>query len=138
MIDLKITSDPLAVDHCFNKINDPTCGGVDLFAGTVRNHTNNKKVVRLEYEAYESMALSEMQKIADHAIGQWNIKNILIHHRTGTLHIGDIAVIIAATAPHRQAAFDACRYAINTLKQTVPIWKKEIFEDGEEWISAHA
>lgn len=138
MIDIEITPNPLVVDQCFNKVSDPECGGVDIFMGTVRNHTNNKRVVRLEYEAYESMALNEMKKIADHATNRWPIKNILIHHRTGTLHIGDIAVIIATNAPHRQAAFDACHYAINTLKQTVPIWKKEVFEDGEEWVSAHA
>src|SRR6185437_6489087 len=114
------------------------CSGMAVFIGTVRNKTKERRVVSLEYECYVSMALKEMRKIADDAIGLWKIKNILIYHRTGILQIGETAVIIAVNAPHREAAFDACRYAIDTLKKTVPIWKKEVFEDGEEWVSAQA
>ena len=83
------------------------------------------------------MALSEMRKIADDTLVKWPVDKIVIHHRTGTLNIGDVAVVIAVSAAHRDAAFGACRYAIDTLKQTVPIWKKEVFEDGEAWVAAH-
>ncbi|MDP4130268.1 MAG: molybdenum cofactor biosynthesis protein MoaE [Bacteroidota bacterium] len=138
MIDLKISDEPLDAAACIAKATEAECGGVAVFIGTVRNKTKERRVVRLEYECYMSMALKEMKKIADDAIGLWKIKNILIYHRTGILHIGETAVIIAVNAPHREAAFDACRYAIDTLKKTVPIWKKEVFEDGEEWVSAHA
>jgi molybdopterin synthase catalytic subunit len=83
------------------------------------------------------MALSEMKKIADDAKAKWPVNKILIHHRTGILGVGEVPVVIAVSAAHRDAAFDACRYAIDTLKQTVPIWKKEVFEDGEHWVAAH-
>lgn len=137
MIDLKISSEPLDTATCIEKATDAECGGVVVFIGTVRNKTKERKVIRLEYECYESMALKEMKKIANNAIGLWKIKNVLIHHRTGILHIGDSAVVIVVNAPHREAAFDACRYAIDTLKNTVPIWKKEVYDDGEEWVASH-
>jgi len=111
-------------------------GGIDVFIGTVRNATKGKRVVRLEFEAYEPMAIAEMQKIAEHAFEKWPVQKVLIHHRTGILNIGEVPVIIAVSAAHRAAAFDACRYIIDTLKQTVPIWKKEVFEDGEVWVAA--
>jgi molybdopterin synthase catalytic subunit len=138
MIDLQILSKPLNIPDCIKKVASPECGSTELFIGTARNKTNGKRVIRLEYECYESMALKEMQKIADDTIRRWEIENVLIHHRTGILSIGNIAVIVAVSAPHREASFEACRYAIDTLKKTVPIWKKEVFEDGEEWVSAHA
>ncbi|TAM99878.1 MAG: molybdenum cofactor biosynthesis protein MoaE [Chitinophagaceae bacterium] len=138
MTDLKISSEPLDIISCIGKVKNLQCGGMDIFIGTIRNKTKEKKVVRLEYEAYEPMALKEMKKIAEYALQLWPVENILIHHRVGVLKTGDIAVIVAVCAPHREAAFDACRYAIDTLKKTVPIWKKEVFEDGEEWVAAHA
>lgn len=107
-----------------------------MFIGTVRNATKGRRVLRLEFEAYEKMAISELQKLADQALRQWPVQRIVIHHRTGVLQVGEIPVIIAVAATHREAAFDACRYLIDTLKQTVPIWKKEVFEDGEVWVSA--
>lgn len=137
MIDIKITDQPLDVSECIAIASDVACGGMATFIGTVRNKTQNKKVVRLEYEGYESMAIKEIKKIADQAIVSFGVKNIVIHHRIGILLPGDIAVIIVVNAPHRDASFDACRLSIDTLKQTVPIWKKEVFENGEEWVSAH-
>ncbi len=113
----------------------PEAGGIDIFIGTVRNHTKGRAVVRLEFEAYDRMAISEMNKIAAEIMVRWPLHKVLIHHRTGILQVGEIPVIIAISAPHRDAAFTACRYAIDTLKQTVPIWKKEIFEDGEQWVT---
>jgi molybdopterin synthase catalytic subunit len=108
-----------------------------VFIGTVRNATKAKTVVCLEFEAYEPMALAEMEKIIRQAFEKWPVQKALIHHRVGVLQVGEVPVIIAVSAAHRAAAFEACRYIIDTLKQTVPIWKKEIFEDGEVWVAAH-
>lgn len=109
-------------------------GGVVLFVGTVRNQTGGRAVTRLEYQAYPAMAKAEMAKVADRACAEHGASSVDIAHRVGTLQIGDAAVAIVARAPHRGAAFDACRFAIDLLKQTVPIWKKEVFEDGEVWV----
>ena len=132
-----ISSNALNIPSCIDWVMSPESGGIDVFIGTVRNKTKDKTVVRLEFEAYEKMAMAEMEKIAAYAGSKWPIQKLLIHHRTGVLAIGEIPVIIAVSAAHRDAAFEACRYVIDTLKQTVPVWKKEIFEDGEVWVSAH-
>ena len=137
MIDIKISSEPLDVSSCIAWSMSPEAGGIDVFIGAVRNMTKGKTVVRLEFEAYESMALKEMEKIAAYALAKWPVHKILIHHRTGVLGVGEIPVIIAVSAAHRGAAFEACRYAIDTLKGTVPIWKKEVFDDGGHWVAAH-
>jgi molybdopterin synthase catalytic subunit len=136
-IDIKISVDPLQIQSCIDWVMSPQCGGINVFIGTVRNVTKGKKVLRLEFEAYQSMAMSEMNKIAKDVLEKWPVQKILIHHRTGILQTGEVPVIIAVAAAHRDAAFDACRYTIDTLKQTVPIWKKEVFEDGEIWVAAH-
>lgn len=115
----------------------PQSGGIDVFIGTVRDATKGKRVVRLEFEAYKSMALSEMYKIAEQAFSKWPVQKLVIHHRIGILEVGEVPVIIAVSCAHRDATFEACRYLIDTLKKTVPIWKKEIFEDGEVWVAAH-
>jgi molybdopterin synthase catalytic subunit len=115
----------------------PQSGGIDIFIGTVRDSTKGKKVLRLEFEAYEPMALKEMEKIANHAFEKWPVQRLLVYHRTGILEVGEVPVIIAVSCAHRDAAFEACRFVIDTLKQTVPIWKKEVFEDGETWVAAH-
>ncbi len=114
----------------------PECGGIVTFIGTVRNHSKGRSVVRLEFEAYERMAVSEMQKIADRALDKFDIQKVAIFHRVGVLEIGEVPVIISVSAHHRKAAFQACEFAIDTLKETVPIWKKEVLDDGEVWISA--
>ncbi|MGI8583930.1 MAG: molybdenum cofactor biosynthesis protein MoaE [Chitinophagaceae bacterium] len=136
-IDIKISVDPLQIQSCIDWVMSQQCGGINVFIGTVRNVTKRKKVLRLEFEAYQSMAISEMNKIAADVLKKWPVQKILIHHRTGILQTGEVPVIIAVAAAHRDAAFDACRYTIDTLKQTVPIWKKEVFEDGEIWVAAH-
>ena len=135
MTNIKISPDPLNIQSCIDWAMSPQVGGIDVFIGTVRDTTKGKKVVRLEFEAYESMALKEMEKIAAEILAKWPVHKVLIHHRTGILSVGEVPVIIVVSAAHRAAAFDACRYAIDTLKQTVPIWKKEIFEDGAEWVT---
>jgi molybdopterin synthase catalytic subunit len=137
MIDIKISIEALDIQACIDAVMSPESGGIDVFIGTVRNATKGKQVVRLEFEAYEKMAVSELNKIAEEVVKRWPVHKIVIHHRTGVLEVGEVPVIIAVSAAHRAAAFDACRYTIDTLKQTVPIWKKEVFEDGEVWVAAH-
>lgn len=137
MIDIQLLTAPLDTDTCARLVADPGAGGTTLFIGTVRNQTKGREVLRLEFEAYAPMAIQEMRKIAEQATQKWDALHIAIHHRVGVLDIGDIAVIIAVATPHRAAAFAACQYAIDTLKLTVPIWKKEIFADGEVWVAAH-
>jgi len=137
MVEIKILSESLDVATCTKKVQDDAAGGISVFVGTVRNHTQGRTVLRLEFEAYEAMAISEMKKIALAMQNKWDCYHICMYHRIGTLAIKDIAVIIAVSCAHRKTAFEACQFAIDTLKQTVPIWKKEIFENGEEWVSAH-
>lgn len=136
-ISIKITSDHLNLQTCIDFVQDDASGGIATFIGTVRNHTKDKEVKRLDFSAYEPMAIKEMQKIAEKAINQFSISKIAIHHAVGNLLIGDVPVIIAVSSAHRGASFDACQFAIDTLKETVPIWKKEHFEDGEVWVNAH-
>ncbi len=137
MIDIQLKDQTLLPQDCIDFVACPKAGGSSLFIGTVRDNTKGKQVLRLEFEAYAPMAVSEMKKIAIQVKEKWQAEKVAIHHRTGTLAIGDIAVIIAVATPHRKAAFEACAFAIDTLKETVPIWKKEIFEDGEVWVAAH-
>jgi molybdopterin synthase catalytic subunit len=137
MTSIDISSLPLMLMDSFNMTSTPDAGGQAIFIGTVRNQTQNKKVVKLVFEAYTPMALKEMQKISLTLEERWGALKVVIHHRVGELLVGDVAVIIAVSTPHRAAAFEACQYAIDTLKETVPIWKKEFFEDGEIWVAAH-
>ncbi len=113
-------------------------GGVVTFVGTVRDHSRGHEIEFLEYEAYPAMAEREMEKIAEEAASRWPGTRVAIAHRVGHLAIGDAAVVIAAVAPHRAEAFEACRFAIDTLKVTVPIWKKEKATDGAYWVDDHA
>ena len=135
--EIKISASTLNISDCIDWVMSPQAGGIDVFIGTVRDATKGKEVLSLEFESYEAMAIKEMEKIAQQAFDKWPVQKILIHHRTGVLQIGEVPVIIAVAAAHRNAAFDVCRYIIDTLKQTVPIWKKEFFEDGEVWVAAH-
>ena len=131
-----LSENALSEQSCLDFVKSDDSGGIVTFVGTVRNQTKGKQVLRLDFEAYEPMAIAEMQKIAEAAIERFSLKKIAIHHRAGSLSIGEIPVVIAVSAAHRGAAFRACEFAIDTLKDTVPIWKKEIFEDGEVWVSA--
>ena len=137
MIDIHLTENVLDPDKVLKAVADPSAGGTAVFVGTVRDQTKGKKVVRLEFEGYAPMAKKEMKKIAEQVVEKWQALHVSIHHRTGTLEIGEVPVVIAVATPHRKAAFEACEYAIDTLKETVPIWKKEIFKDGEIWVAAH-
>jgi len=134
---LALSTKPIQVDQVINSVESAESGAINIFVGTVRNQTKEKKVVRLEFEAYEKMALNEMNRICDAAIKQWPIIKISIVHAVGILKVGDIPVIIAVSTPHRKASFEACEFVIDELKKTVPIWKREFFEDGEVWVSAN-
>ncbi len=112
----------------------PEAGGIDMFLGTTRNHSEGKKVIKLEYEAYSPMALKLMGEMEGEIRKRWNIHKISIVHRIGVVPVMEASVAIAVSATHRKEAFEACRYAIDELKKRVPIWKKEIFEDGEVWV----
>ncbi len=114
-------------------IKKPEDGAVVTFDGIVRNHTRGRRTLYLEYEAYEEMALRQMQGLAERAIADFKVRDVAIVHRLGRLEIGETSVLIVVASAHRQAAFTACRWIIDTLKKTVPIWKKEHFEDGAVW-----
>lgn len=136
-IQILLSSSGLDVNLSRSFVSIPEAGGVVIFEGLVRNHTRGKEVLRLEFEAYESMAISELQKIAAEAFSRFDLHRISIQHRVGVLGVGELPVVIAVSASHRKSAFESCEYVIDRLKETVPIWKKEIFSDGEEWVSAH-
>ena len=137
MTDVQLLDTPLDIQACIGAVLWPGAGGIDVFIGTVRNQTKGRDVVRLEFEAYASMALREMNAIAAEAMERWPVQRIVLHHRIGMLEVGEVPVVIAVAAAHRAAAFDACRYIIDTLKERVPIWKKEVFSDGASWVAAH-
>jgi molybdopterin synthase catalytic subunit len=134
---VSLTTNPIDVASAVTYLQSEKAGAIDFFLGVVRDNTQDRPVDRLDYEAYDRMAISEMQKIVDEAKQRWGILRCVVVHRTGTLRIGEIAVLIGVATAHRADAFDACRYIIDTIKQTVPIWKKEIFSDGEVWVNAH-
>jgi molybdopterin synthase catalytic subunit len=134
---IKITSDKLNLQECYRFVEDDSCGGISTFIGTVRNDTQGKEVTQLDFSTYKPMAIKEMQKIAELTLEKFDIYKIAVHHAEGVLKIGDIPVIIAVSSKHRKAAFAACEFAIDTLKETVPIWKKEYFSDGVVWVNAH-
>ena len=129
---------PLEEDEVTARVTGRDAGGVVTFVGAVRDHARGREIAHLEYEAYPEMAVLEMEKIAVQAAERWPGTRVAIAHRTGHLEIGEAAVVIAAAAPHRAEAFEACRFAIDTLKQTVPIWKKEVAVDGQYWVDDHA
>ena len=134
---VELTKTPIVIQELIDKVADEGAGGIDVFIGTVRKQTQGREVEALEFEAYEKMAVAELEKILQQAHEKFSIAKAAVTHAIGRKAIGDIAVVIAVSAPHRDAAFKACRYIIDTLKETVPIWKKEIFKDGEVWVAAH-
>ena len=131
----KITTDPIQSDALFEWIQKPYHGAVVTFAGIVRDNADGKRTLRLEYEAYAEMAEKKMREVGDEIREKWGIEDVAMIHRVGMLEIGEISILIAVATPHRNPAFEACSYAIDRIKQVVPIWKKEIREDGaEEWV----
>ena len=129
----QLLREPIDPGPIIRRVRAPEDGAIVTFDGFVRNQSHSRPTLYLDYEAYESMALTKMREIAAELHEKYRIHRIAIVHRLGRLEIGETSVFIAVSAPHRAAAFDACRFAIDTLKRTVPIWKKEYFEDGAVW-----
>jgi len=130
----RVTEQPLSLDAVAAEVADERAGAVATFTGTVRRQSRGREVTRLEYEAYAEMAEEMMASLARELLGRYELCAVAIHHRVGTLGIGEASVVVAVSAPHRQDALAACKDAIDTLKETVPLWKKEVYEGGEEWI----
>ena len=131
-----IVTHPIDVAAVSAAVAHPGAGAIVTFAGTTRERNDGRQVIRLEYEAYPEMALAEMRKIGETARQRWPIDRVAIVHRIGVVPIGEASVVIAVSAAHRRAAFEACHFAIDRLKQVVPIWKKEHFEGGALWIGS--
>lgn len=131
-----LTSGEISIDDVVGRVRHPQAGAVVLFLGTVRDNREGTPVRHLEYEAYETLALRDMAAVGAEAAARWPLLRVAMVHRVGTLHVGDISVAIAVSAPHRAEAFSAGKYAIDALKQRVPIWKKEIWEGGEVWVGS--
>ena len=132
--DFLLSDAPLSLERVVAEVASDDAGAIATFVGTTRAQSRGRDVVRLEYEAYEGMAEAEMERIAAALHSRYEILSVAIHHRVGAVEIGETSVVIAVSAAHRAAALDACRDAIDTLKQTVPLWKKELYVGGEEWI----
>jgi len=133
---IKITQKSIDIQKVIDTASSLGAGAVNVFIGTVRNNAHGKTVLWLEYEAYESMAVAEIRKIIDEASHRWPLLGWAVCHRIGTLKPGEVSVVVAISTPHRSDSFDACEFIIDSIKQKAPIWKKEVFEDGEEWVSA--
>jgi molybdopterin synthase catalytic subunit len=134
----ELTTDPITVESVARRVVLPQCGATVTLDGYAREWTKGRRTLYLIYEAYEPMALTEMKRLGEQAHEKFNIAHIGIVHRMGRLEIGETSVVISVGAPHRRAAFEACEWAIRELKRTVPIWKKEVFEDGEVWVEGEA
>lgn len=130
----ELTTQPIDITGVARRVVPPECGATVTLDGYVRKFTKGRETLYLVYEAYESMAIKEMQKLVEQTKRDFEVSNIGMVHRTGKLEIGETSVVIAVAAPHRKAAFAACEWLIRELKRTVPIWKKEVYADGEEWI----
>ena len=133
-----IVRDVIDTQDVVRKIKSSEDGAAVVFEGVVRNQTRGRKTLYLDYEAYEEMALAQMEGLAEQALKQFQVREVALIHRLGRLEIGETSVLVVVASAHRAAAFDACRWLIDTLKRTVPIWKKEYFEDGAVWADGEA
>jgi molybdopterin synthase catalytic subunit len=134
----EITTEPLDAASLVEDVRSDDAGAISVFYGVVRNHNLGRRVEYLEYDAYPPMAEKKMREIAEEVRQRWPVSGVAMQHRIGRLEIGEPSVIIAVASPHRADAIEACHYAIDRLKSTVPIWKKEVFEGGEEWLEGTA
>ncbi len=131
---ISITHERLDRDALVAAVSHPGVGGIVVFEGVVRDNARGKQVRYLEYDVYPEMAVQQIREIVAEAEKRWGVERVAVAHRVGKLEIGEASVIIVVASPHRGEAFDACRYIIDTLKTTVPIWKKEVATNGEEWV----
>lgn len=130
----EITEGPIDVNRVAEAARHEEDGAVVTFVGVVRNENRGKRVLYLEYEAYPEMAAAKMREIGEEIASRWGLRHVALVHRVGRIEIGEASVVIAVAAPHREVAFEACHYAIDRLKVTVPVWKKEVYADGEVWL----
>jgi molybdopterin synthase catalytic subunit len=138
-VHLRLTDDPIDVASVTESVRTPLAGAVVLFLGTVREFTGAARTLRMEYDAYRSMAEVQLRSVVDEAVARWPIARVSVEHRLGRLELGDVSVAVAVSTAHRAAAFEAGRYIIDRLKETVPIWKREHLPDGTtEWIHPEA
>jgi len=135
-IDIQISPNELSVDGCYNYTLDNTCGGNNLFVGTVRNNNKGEDITHLEFESYVPMAIKVLKTIGQESIQKFNVQKVSIHHRIGRVDLKGIAVIISVSSKHRKEAFQACEYIIDELKSRAPIWKKEFLKKGSYWVNA--
>jgi molybdopterin synthase catalytic subunit len=135
---LRVTDKPIDLQELVDWVTDPEAGAITIFIGTTRNNNQGRKVIALDYEAYPEMAEKELARLSGEAKKKWQICRMAIVHRIGPVQITEPSVIIAVSAAHREAAFAACRFAIEEIKKTVPIWKKEVYEGGEIWIGTQS
>lgn len=132
---VKVQDEALSVTEVFAFLQEGNVGAIDIFVGTTRRFTDGKETVRLEYDTYPEMAVAELTRIGCEALERWPLERVVLIHRSGVVACGEASVIVGASAPHRSAAFEACRFLIDTLKERAPIWKKEHFADGSrEWV----
>jgi len=131
---IEITAEPLAPEPFLQHVRRDDSGAVALFLGVVRNESLGRRVLCLEYDAYPEMAERKLREVAEEAVARWPISEVAIAHRTGRLEIGETSLLVAVSSPHRHDAFAACHHIVNRIKEIVPIWKKEVWEDGEAWI----
>ncbi len=135
MLMIELTESPLNPEAISSNVRKDTNGAVVTFLGTTRNNFQGKRVLSLEYEAFDEMALKKMDEIRMELQAQFAVEDIAISHRVGTVPIGEISLVIAIASPHRKEAFQACQQAVDRVKEIVPIWKKEVFEDGARWVA---
>jgi len=134
----RIVEEPISIEALAATVGDPDAGAIVTFVGTTRATNRGRQVLKLEYEAYAEMAVSEFEKIGAQAISRWELTRVAIVHRVGVVPLGEASVVIAVSAPHRREAIEACHFCIDRLKLVAPIWKKEHFEGGEVWIGSLA
>ena len=134
----RVTQEPLNLQALVDYVTDPEAGAIVTFIGTTRNHNEGRRVISLDYEAYPEMAEKELKRLGEEAKRRWSIQRMAIVHRLGRVEISEPSVVIAVAAAHRDDAFQACRFAIEEIKKSVPIWKKEVYEGGEVWIGTQS
>jgi molybdopterin synthase catalytic subunit len=133
----QVTREPLDPQRLASLVRRDESGALALFYGVVRNHSQGRRVLYLEYDAYASMAVKKMQQVAEEIRARWDITDVAINHRIGRLEVGETSLLVAVSAPHRREAFEACHYAVDRIKEIVPVWKKEVWEGGESWVEGH-
>jgi molybdopterin converting factor subunit 1 len=133
----RVTKEPLDPQRLVSLVRRDESGALALFYGVVRNNSQGRRVLYLEYDAYPSMAVKKMRQVAEEARSRWEITDMAIDHRIGRLEVGETSLLVAVSAPHRREAFEACHYAVDRIKDIVPVWKKEVWEGGESWVEGH-